>query len=307
MYSIRRRLMLVLAVGFAALILGAAAYAEHRLRGHATGEFDSALLARARALVAVTDQEDGVIEFDYKPELMPEFERKDDPDYFQLWLDDGTVRFRSRWLKKDDLPCRMSLAIEPFIHDVKLPDGRAGRVVELAFIPRDAAAPVPPSTAIATIAPAPGERGLILVVALGRANLDGVLAQIRLGMIGVGGLIVALGVLLVWRALVVGFRPIEEIAAQVRALDAETLDSRVALRTTPRELAPIVQQLNALLERLAASFARERRFTGNVAHELRTPIAELRSLAEVATRWPEDKEAIARFFSDVNDIGESIV
>lgn len=204
MYSIRRRLMLVLAVGFAALILGGAAYAEHRLRGHVTGEFDAALLARARAIVALTDQEDGVIEFDYKPEFMPEFERKDTPDYFQFWLDDGTTPIRSRRLEKNDLPCRMSLATEPFIHDVKLPDGRAGRAVELAFIPGAAPAAVPPSSTIAKIAPAAGARGLILVVALGRDSLDRVLAQIRLGMIGVGGLIVGLGVLLVWRALVVG-------------------------------------------------------------------------------------------------------
>ncbi len=61
-------------------------------------------------------------------------------------------------------------------------------------------------------------------------------------------------------------------------------------------------QLNALLERLGESFERARRFTGNVAHELRTPIAELRALAEVGSKWPEDQASIVRFFDDVTDI-----
>jgi two-component system sensor histidine kinase QseC len=43
-----------------------------------------------------------------------------------------------------------------------------------------------------------------------------------------------------------------------------------------------------LLARLQASFERERRFSADVAHELRTPIAELRTLTEVALKWPED-------------------
>jgi two-component system sensor histidine kinase QseC len=63
-----------------------------------------------------------------------------------------------------------------------------------------------------------------------------------------------------------------------------------------------VDQVNALLDRLRASFERERRFTGNVAHELRTPIAELRTLADVGARWPGDAAAAARFFEDVRAV-----
>ncbi|MGH7162642.1 MAG: sensor histidine kinase, partial [Planctomycetota bacterium] len=91
---------------------------------------------------------------------------------------------------------------------------------------------------------------------------------------------------------------------QVKRLDAESLGTRVGLPRTPRELAPIVDQVNALLERLAASFERERRFAANVAHELRTPISELRSLADVGARWPEDTASIVRFFDDVHDVAE---
>ena len=121
----------------------------------------------------------------------------------------------------------------------------------------------------------------------------------RIVIFGVGGVSVLLAVLLVWRTLAAGLRPLDQVAAQVARLDAETLDTRIGVSPTPTELAPIVEQLNALLDRLDLSFERERRFAGNVAHELRTPIAELRSLAEVATRWPDDAQATARFFADV--------
>ncbi len=94
----------------------------------------------------------------------------------------------------------------------------------------------------------------------------------------------------------------EGLRAQVRSLDADSLHTRVALVETPREVAPIVDQLNGLLDRLDDSFARERRFTGNVAHELRTPIAELRTLAEVGKKWPEDTASVVGFFEDVNDV-----
>jgi two-component system sensor histidine kinase QseC len=58
----------------------------------------------------------------------------------------------------------------------------------------------------------------------------------------------------------------------------------------PPELQPIVTRLNELLARLEISFERERRFSADLAHELRTPLAELRSLAECALKWPESRD-----------------
>ena len=56
----------------------------------------------------------------------------------------------------------------------------------------------------------------------------------------------------------------------------------------PAELRPIAERLNDLLARLDEAFQRERRVTADIAHELRTPIAELRALAEVGLKWPEE-------------------
>ncbi len=302
MYSVRRRLMLVLALGFTGLLAGATYYVHRVLRDRLTEQFDLALVAKSRALEALTESEDGRIELDYHPEHFPWFERKDSPDVFQFWLDDGRVLMRSKGLGRD-LPRAPVPSTEPLARDVELPDGRTGRAVEWAWMPR--AATDRKAAAVSGVPPKdapPPPRGVVLAVAVDRAPLDDAIRGAGLAILGVAGLAAGLAILLVWRALIAGFRPIEQIADRVRSLDAERLDAPIDVPHTPAELAPFVDQLNALLARLRASFDRERRFTGNVAHELRTPIAELRALADVASRWPGDPASQARFFEDVRAI-----
>lgn len=76
--------------------------------------------------------------------------------------------------------------------------------------------------------------------------------------------------------------------APIRGL-SETLERRtphaaepVTLDGMPRELQPLVQTLNGLLERIGGMVQAERRFTADAAHELRTPIAAIRAQAQVA-------------------------
>jgi len=64
----------------------------------------------------------------------------------------------------------------------------------------------------------------------------------------------------------------------------------VSLQGMPRELAPLVQTLNGLLERINRMVQTERRFTADAAHELRTPIAAIRMQAQVALGAGDDVE-----------------
>jgi len=300
MASIRNRLMIVLAAGFAVLIIGTGLVMERVLEARVTEEFDVALLATARALVALTEQEDGKVQLDYEPAAFPAFEREDDPDYFSFWLDDGKLLLTSRRLV-GDLPRMAPVQGGERIRDMELPGGRPGRLVQVDYVPAWGGDLGDLDGDAFTATPGP-KRGLTLVVARSRERLDDLIRGILVAILGIGALTTVLAGLLVWRALAVGLAPVDRIAARVEALDADSLDARVELPRTPRELAPIVDQLNALLARLHASFERERRFAGNVAHELRTPIAELRALAEVGGRWPGDEASVAAFFDDVEDI-----
>jgi two-component system sensor histidine kinase QseC len=87
-----------------------------------------------------------------------------------------------------------------------------------------------------------------------------------------------------------GLAPLDRLAAEVARIEAHSLDARLPVDALPAELRPVGDRLNDLLARLAASFERERRFSADLAHELRTPLAELRSQAECALKWPESRD-----------------
>ena len=68
------------------------------------------------------------------------------------------------------------------------------------------------------------------------------------------------------------------------------------------QLAAIETAVNRLLDRVESAFEKERRFSSDLAHELRTPIAELRTACEIGGRWPDDVEQTREFFQDTGMI-----
>lgn len=81
--------------------------------------------------------------------------------------------------------------------------------------------------------------------------------------------------LIIWWVLGVGLKPIAILARELRQREATDLRS-LDQQDMPVELVQLAQSANDLLRRLDASFAREKRFSGDAAHELRTPIAALK-------------------------------
>ena len=97
--------------------------------------------------------------------------------------------------------------------------------------------------------------------------------------LGAGLILSALAGLLIARR---GLRPVEEIAAAVGNISSSTLSGRVKLTGLPSELCSLATTFNKTLDRLEDAFARMGRFSSDIAHELRTPIANLRGESEVA-------------------------
>jgi len=95
--------------------------------------------------------------------------------------------------------------------------------------------------------------------------------------------------LLLWWGVGQGLLPLHRIAAEVAQRSPSNLRP-VDLQQVPTEVNAIVEKLNALLARLREAFERERRFTSDAAHEIRTPLAGIKTHAQVALRTADEAQ-----------------
>jgi two-component system heavy metal sensor histidine kinase CusS len=79
-----------------------------------------------------------------------------------------------------------------------------------------------------------------------------------------------------------GTRPLREVAATAQQIGSHTLDARIHVQGYPVEVRTLADAFNSMLQRLEESFGRLSRFSADIAHELRTPVNNIRGEAEVA-------------------------
>lgn len=87
--------------------------------------------------------------------------------------------------------------------------------------------------------------------------------------------------LLLWASVSHGLRPLVKLTAEVARRQPDNL-APLDAESVPREVVPLIERLNRLFESIAASMHKERRFTADAAHELRTPVAAIKAQVQVA-------------------------
>jgi two-component system sensor histidine kinase TctE len=101
--------------------------------------------------------------------------------------------------------------------------------------------------------------------------------------------VLPVAVLLVWLALTRGLAPLTALQARIRRRRPEDR-SPIDARGAPEEIAPLVESFNDLLARLSASIQVQKRFIADAAHQMKTPLAGLRTQSELALRQTDPEE-----------------
>lgn len=140
-----------------------------------------------------------------------------------------------------------------------------------------------------------GRGGRVAVAQSGDVRLDAAFDGAQGALLPLLSLIPALmwlSVIVVRRALL----PVRSLADELDARDENALD-RLPVDELPREIRPILASINGLIDRLAFTITRERRFVADAAHELRTPVAALILQAENLANGELPGETLARLRS----------
>ena len=122
-----------------------------------------------------------------------------------------------------------------------------------------------------------------------------------------GAVSMAVGWLVAGRVL----RPVHAITGAARRASEENLGERLALAGPPDELKELADTYDAMLARLDAAFASQRRFVANASHELRTPLTVMRTAIDVtlakADRTPAQLEDMAAEVRAAADRAEALI
>jgi signal transduction histidine kinase len=93
--------------------------------------------------------------------------------------------------------------------------------------------------------------------------------------------------------------PIHQITEAANSIDARSLSRRLPLQGPGDELDRLSSTMNHMLDRIATSYDRIAQFTADASHELRTPVALIRSNAELMLMGPTDAARMERGLSDI--------
>jgi len=285
---IRVRVAAAFALAMAVVLAGTGWFLYARLGSHLALALDRELRLRAQDLAALVRERDGSLAAAGGGRLVERGE-----SYAQLLDADGHVVDGTRPLG------RVSL----------LTVGELRNAREETFFSDRRSVPGldEPSRLLATPIERRGRR-LVLIVGATRQDRAETLASLRDELLIAGPLALALASLAGYFLAGLSLRPVESMRRRAATISAETPGERLPVPATRDELERLGDTLNAMLARLDAALQRERDFVADAGHELRTPLALLRTELELALRHGETieelRDAVRRSSQEVDRLAQ---
>jgi two-component system heavy metal sensor histidine kinase CusS len=281
--SLKYRLLLAFLVGMVTIGAGANYLAYRLMERHAWEQFDRMLAEKVHFYTST---------WVFNKRGYPAFRmgRADwdrvldlkDPDYWQVRYPapDGRSIYRFKTLKAKDLPAIGTEGTGISYQDLTLPNGKFGRAAGSIEVVKQFLEQTPEGEVDFR-----GEfqlQPIQIVVARSGDSVEATLREVRWRLMAaaVAGTLALLGsaYLIIRR----NFRTAGDLTRQIDAMGLTDTQNRFALPGAPLELEKVVGRLNALMDRVTIAIENERQFTSNAAHELRTPLAGMRSAIDLA-------------------------
>jgi heavy metal sensor kinase len=266
-----------------------------RARGVAFESLRADLRFRAETLAGLLEVGPDGVEFEVPRDTLPDFQRPGSGSFVEIVDGSGKVIVRSPSLGGARLPPPgpWEEGGESFS---ELPDGPGGvpcAVIARSFLARADADPPEPGSEAWTPPPPEGLRHRIQV-ALDSRERDRGLASLAwfLGLAGAGAVAAAVAGGLLLARLVL--RPVHRMTREAATLDPADATRRLHPSTVVGELHSLAATLNSALDRLGAALERQKRFTSDASHELRTPVSALLAGTELLLRRPRTPEEYRR-------------
>lgn len=277
MTSLLTRLTLALCVAAAVLLPAGGCLIYFTAERLLLRNFDAVLAAKADALVTTSEMERDKLEIDLEVQEFAGFGSAAGGDYFEFRTPTGSLLARSPSLRRDRLPSLPEpLTRKPLSGFLTLPDGRPGRALWLAVPVKSRDQP-------------DGASLVELGVASDSTSLSQTLHTLATVVVGTATVGLLVGLLVLRKVVRRSLQPVRDLAREVQEIPVDDPARTLDATALPAELVPVGNRVNDLLARAREAIDRERRFSSHAAHELRTPLAELRAILELLAAWPEER------------------
>ena len=283
MSSLRSRLLISLVLGTLVVLLLGGGGLYWFVRESLIGQQDRLFDSRARSIALLVSFEHGRVKFEQDDDLSSDTKNT----LFSVDDANGTVLRQSPSLGGRALarPLLLDTAKpgDSASFDVELPGDEDGRALSMVFVPRVDTEEEHESGSF-------DRQHYIVTVASSVEPIERALSVLVSALIGIGLAVIGTIMGVLWVGIRYALVPVDQLGAALRHTDASMPEPIAIPPRCPSELRPVYKELDRLIERIRSAMEWERLFADATAHELRTPIAELRTVTEVAERWPDEED-----------------
>jgi len=269
---IRLRVTAAFAVAMAAVLAGSGLFLYLRLESHLGLSLDRELQLRAQDLTALVSQPHASLARNNSARLVERGE-----SYAQLLAAEGRV-----------LDATQPLGRRPLLTEAELRRVRTGPI----YVDKPSVPGLNEGSRLLATMVTRGTRPVVLLVGATRQNNVETLASFRDELLIAGPVALLLACGVGYLLAGVSLRQVESMRRRAAAISAEKPGERLPVPPTGDEVERLGATLNEMLDRLEAALERERDFVADAGHELRTPLALLRTELELALRQAQTADEL---------------